>query len=331
MSAPDALSSFHHYAMPIRQSWSASTLHPPNPVSRVTEAPSPEKQIARKTFSVVYTKLTTERGAIHLPNKIIWLAGAPGAGKGTNTSYIEAASGITAPAIVMSSILDSPLCQAIKAVGGMVDDSVVLEALLQEMADPKYRDGVVIDGFPRTAIQAELIHLMHESHTHTQGTAPDYSIAVLHVSESESIARQMARGTDLQMQNAQRILQGLPVLEARATDLDPVYAATRYSSFERQYASLLSLKTAYTFHLIDASGSREEVMQIIGDTFRPPVVPPVAENVLGRWQTRTPTIHEEPYEDSVEFYTHHQDNMPSIVFDFVDIDNDTGSLRHAYA
>lgn len=39
---------------------------------------------------------------------------------------------------------------------------LLLARSLQELVQPKYRHGVVVDGFPRTVIQAQFIHLLYE-------------------------------------------------------------------------------------------------------------------------------------------------------------------------
>ena len=84
----------------------------------------------------------------------------------------------------VSSLLSSPEMKARKAAGILIGDLEVVEAVLlvrarrkatlrcsrlilmrlslQELAQPKYRNGVVVDGFPRTVVQAQFIHLLFE-------------------------------------------------------------------------------------------------------------------------------------------------------------------------
>ena len=57
-----------------------------------------------------------------LPAEIIWLMGAPGSGKGTNTPFIQKARGITSPPIIMSSLLQSPEMRA------LIDGGVMISA-----------------------------------------------------------------------------------------------------------------------------------------------------------------------------------------------------------
>jgi len=163
----------------------------------------------------------------------------------------------------MSSILNSDACKAIKAVGGMVGDKVVLKGLLEEMCKPEYANGVIVDGFPRTAVQVEFIHLLHQNYSTTNQAKPDFRIAVFHIPEGESVSRQLTRGEELQKENSRRAIMGLPPLESRPTDLDPVHAAARYHAFSVHYGHLLTMNSVYPFHLINTMGSKDSVRQII--------------------------------------------------------------------
>ena len=61
-------------------------------------------------FAHVWADIESEFGRTNLvfPGEIIWLGGAPGAGKGTNTPFVMEARGITANPIVISDLLSSP-------------------------------------------------------------------------------------------------------------------------------------------------------------------------------------------------------------------------------
>lgn len=52
------------------------------------------------------------------PKEILWLGGAPGAGKGTNTAFIMKERHLTAKPIVVSDLLDSPEARAAKVYMG---------------------------------------------------------------------------------------------------------------------------------------------------------------------------------------------------------------------
>src|SRR5215471_3595940 len=114
-------------------------------------------------FGQVWTQLVQERGleGMVFPKEIMWLGGAPGSGKGTNTPFILRERGLTAPPIVVSDLLDTPGMRALKDRGQFVGDREVIEALLRKLLEPAYQTGVVIDGFPRTKVQAETVKLLH--------------------------------------------------------------------------------------------------------------------------------------------------------------------------
>jgi len=84
---------------------------------------------------------------IRLPHEIMFLGGAPGAGKGTMTPYVMWERGITAKPIVMSSVLNSPSAQKIINAGGLVGDMEVFTMLLGELSQPERRLGTDCFGF----------------------------------------------------------------------------------------------------------------------------------------------------------------------------------------
>src|SRR5438132_9390593 len=113
-----------------------------------------EVKDAQLIFAAVWDDLLERHGRDNLrfPREFMWLGGAPGGGKGTNTPFIARARDITAPPIVVSSLLTSPQAMAIKNAGNMVGDREVIGLLFEELLKPQYHDGVIIDGFPRTKV-----------------------------------------------------------------------------------------------------------------------------------------------------------------------------------
>src|SRR6478672_3923442 len=132
---------------------------PPDPIPKPPPVPDLEIKDAQLIFSAVWADLIEKHGRDNLrfPREMIWLGGAPGAGKGTNTPFIARARDITAPPVVISSLLVAPQAVAIKNAGLMVGDREVIALLLEELLDPRYRDGVIVDGFPRTEVQVEFL------------------------------------------------------------------------------------------------------------------------------------------------------------------------------
>ena len=242
--------------------------------------PAPDLEIkdAQLIFSGVWIDLLEKYGRENLkfPGEFIWLGGAPGAGKGTNTPFIAQARDITAPPIVISGLLTTPRAVAIKNSGQMVGDREVIGLLLEELLEPKYRDGVIVDGFPRTKVQVECLklfyHAMLELHANQEGTngerpyrKPMFRIALLFVTEEVSIQRQLSRGQSIRENNRQVRESGVGVeLEERVTDLDPALCRKRYKAFkEANFEALQSLRKIFHFHFIDAEGTLPEVQQNI--------------------------------------------------------------------
>src|SRR4051812_26331174 len=201
---------------------------------------------AQLIFSAVWADLEERHGrdTLRFPREFIWLGGAPGAGKGTNTPFIAKARDITAPPIVVSSLLTSPQAVAIKNAGKMVGDREVIGLLLEELLKPEYHGGVVVDGFPRTKVQVECLklffHAMLELHAEYRATPlarhfrqPLFRITLLFVSEQVSVARQLKRGRDIREHNRHVRETGIGTLQdERVTDLDPGLCANRYRTFK---------------------------------------------------------------------------------------------------
>ena len=233
---------------------------------------------AHLIFEAVWQDLESDfrREDLRFPKEFILLGGAPGAGKGTNTAFILNARGLTCPPIVVSSLLDTPEARRIKDAGGMVGDREVIGILLRQLLRPEYRDGVILDGFPRTKVQVECLkllvnrlHQLRNEFIHTplgiHFRQPTIHIMVLFVDEKESVARQLKRGREIREYNEEVRRTGIGELqEERATDYDAALAQRRYRVFKEQtWSALQSLKEIYHYHFINAQGTIEEVEQNI--------------------------------------------------------------------
>jgi len=195
------------------------------------------------------------------PKEIVFLVGAPGAGKGTHSTHISNQRNFTAPTIVVSDLLNTPACKLLKDHGVMVDDSFVFDMLCTELQKPMYRNGVVVDGFPRTAKQAEFItQLSYEQYPFSQmNSSPRILLVLLHVDETLSIERQLERGRKLNTQNQRRSATGLPLVEVRQTDLEFSAAKARYEVFEEQSESVQILAQNFPLVVVDASADIHRV------------------------------------------------------------------------
>ena len=97
-------------------------------------------------------------------SKIIVLMGAPGAGKGTQARLLR--ERMKLPQISTGDIFRSlaesatPLAQEVRAIqqsGKLIPDDLVVRVVEERTAQDDCKYGYVLDGFPRTTIQAEML------------------------------------------------------------------------------------------------------------------------------------------------------------------------------
>lgn len=253
----------------------AADILPPPAVPRHQDLEIKDAQVI---FGAVWRDLesTFGRDQLRFPKEIILLGGAPGSGKGTNTSFILKARGLTCEPVVVSSLLDCSEARRLKDAGRMVGDRQVIGILFARLILPEYRDGVILDGFPRTQVQVECLKLlvdrMHALRREFYPTPlrahfrhPTVHIMALFVDEKTSVERQLKRGLDIRKHNDEVRRTGLGELyEERVTDYDLELAKSRYRVFKEQtWDALQSLREIYHYHLVNAQGSLEEVEQNI--------------------------------------------------------------------
>jgi adenylate kinase len=98
-------------------------------------------------------------------SKIIVLIGAPGAGKGTQARLLQ--ERLQLPQISTGDIFralkeaDTPLARQIRAImdsGQLVPDELTVQLVRQRTEQPDCEHGYVLDGFPRTLAQAEMLN-----------------------------------------------------------------------------------------------------------------------------------------------------------------------------
>jgi len=213
--------------------------------------------------------------SIGMPREILFLGGAPGAGKGTMTPYIMRERGLTGEPIVMSSLLNSPAARRIIETGGLVSDFEVFAMLLEQLAMPEQETGCMVDGFPRTVVQVELLRLLHAKMKDFSGLGqsgqparmprPRFRMCILYVDEHESVQRQLSRGRKALDHNKLVTETGEGELEeVRDTDLSVKAAKQRFKLFvDGTMAANEALKRSFPYNLINASGSVEEVKNVV--------------------------------------------------------------------
>ncbi len=127
-------------------------------------------------------------------SKIIVLIGPPGAGKGTQARLLEDGHGI--PQISTGDLFremknaDTPLAREVKetmAAGHLVSDALTFKIVQERTSRDDCRGDYLLDGYPRTAVQAEQLEALASEQGKT-------IIAVeIHVDRSELMKRLTGR------------------------------------------------------------------------------------------------------------------------------------------
>jgi len=242
-------------------------VQPGSPKTTEIAHADPAVEAAQLIFRDVWAALEVAIGRQNLrfPKEIIWLNGAPGSGKGTNTPFILRERSINAAPVVTSELLNTPEAQRIKDSGNLVADPLVVSLLFRKLLDAQYMNGVIVDGFPRTKVQCECLKLLYQKMLELRKEflssalaqffpQPVFRITVLYVEERESVERQLKRGRQIIAVNQRVRDTGVgEMLEERTTDTNEEACRKRYRLFKEQaLEALQSLKKTFHYHLINA-------------------------------------------------------------------------------
>ncbi len=184
----------------------------------------------------------------------ILILGAPGSGKGTQGTILAgrlALPKITTGDLIRTAIKDgTPLGVQARQYydkGQLVPDSVILDLIKGELSKPEAKDGAVLDGFPRTAPQAELV----DRTLAARGQRLNH-ILLLDVTEEELVRRMSVRASR----------------EGRSDDTDEAIK-TRLQVYQRDTAPLIAhYAQRGIVHRVPGTGTveqiAEEIKRIIG-------------------------------------------------------------------
>lgn len=128
--------------------------------------------------------------------RCVILLGAPGSGKGTQAERLSAALGV--PAISTGDMLRRAVSQGtdlgqrvdgVMSAGRLVDDELMAEVVAGRLAEPDATGGFLLDGYPRTAVQAATLDgLLEADHRKID------AVVYLEVPEETLVRRSLARG-----------------------------------------------------------------------------------------------------------------------------------------
>ena len=200
---------------------------------------------------------------------ILVLFGKPGAGKGTQAPLL--AKALDVPTLATGDVLRAAKragtrlgleAKAYMDRGDLVPDSVILGIIGEELGQPQYARGVILDGAVRTVPQAEGLHKTLQS----LGRAVD-AVLALDI-DNEEIVRRLSDRTVCE--NCQTPYTGRAVGSVcdkcggtlvRRKDDDPEAIRTRLRVYDEETAPVLEwyMRNGDKVAVIDAVGSVEAV------------------------------------------------------------------------
>ncbi|MDG1430768.1 MAG: adenylate kinase [Paracoccaceae bacterium] len=209
---------------------------------------------------------------------ILILLGPPGAGKGTQARILQDKFGLvqlsTGDLLRAAVAAGSDAGKAAKAVmeaGGLVSDDIVIAILGDRLADADCAKGVILDGFPRTTVQAEALDdLLAE-----KGQKINAAIS-LEVDDAEMVTRISGRYTcgacgegyhdSFKQPKAEGVCDNCGGTEMkRRADDNPETVAQRLEAYHAQTAPLITYYDGFgALQRVDAMGDIGKISSDLG-------------------------------------------------------------------
>ena len=201
---------------------------------------------------------------------VIVLLGPPGAGKGTQADRLSSALGI--PTISTGEMLrqecrsGSPLGAQVEKLlnsGQLVKDELIQEVVAQRLAQPDCSEGCILDGFPRTAVQARFLDQLLNSLNFDGPAVIDLTIA-----PEELIARLSSRRQCPVCSRTFHCVEGMSTfcphdgsdLIIRADD-QPATIRRRLQIYSENTSEIVRFYQHRRYHRVNATHSVEDITQ----------------------------------------------------------------------
>lgn len=192
--------------------------------------------------------------------KMIFL-GAPGAGKGTQAENVSAEYGIPAistGAIIRESVKNgTPAGLEAKSYmdsGSLVPDKVVIDIIKERLAQEDCEKGFILDGFPRTIIQAEELERM--------GVDIDFAVTI--EVPDENIVRRMSGRRVCSECGASYHVEYKPSKDGETCDKCGSKLTTRHDDLPEVVLSRLKVYHEQTEPVKEFYNSRGKLITVIG-------------------------------------------------------------------
>ena len=182
------------------------------------------------------------------PKEIVFLSGAPGAGKRSMAAWVSSTRGFTAPAIQMKELLHR---HGHDVEAARIDDLIAFEELLMELMSGNYADGVVVIGFPRTAGQVAALKVLQQM----------LEVERRERSSFEPVPRAVFRFVELYVEPRKSISRQMDAPGKRWSKTE---AEERYQTYrDHGTPTLVELRKHFAYSLIDTNAPMSEVQDRI--------------------------------------------------------------------